>query len=110
MSVNFQFTSHVDELKNALPDAIERALEAIGMQAADNVADLAPVDTGRLKASITHQTDVNEQCVYIGTNVEYAAYVELGTSKHPEPQPYLQPGIMNNMDEYKAIAETYLRD
>lgn len=107
MSVNFQFTSHVDELKNALPDAIERALEAVGMQAADNVADLAPVDTGRLKASITHQVDVNEQCVYIGTNVEYAAYVEMGTSKM-KAQPYLQPGIMNNVDEYKAIAENYL--
>lgn len=36
-----------------------------------------PVDTGQLKNSITHEVTDNEG--YVGTNVEYAPYVEFGT-------------------------------
>lgn len=36
-----------------------------------------PVDTGNLRSSITHEVEGNEGVV--GTNVEYAPYVEFGT-------------------------------
>ena len=36
-----------------------------------------PVDTGNLRSSITHDVDEDEGVV--GTNVEYAPYVEFGT-------------------------------
>ncbi len=45
--------------------------------------------------------------VYIGTNVEYAPYVEMGTSKM-KAQPFLGPAIKNNMGEYKRIMEMFL--
>lgn len=100
-------TSHVKEVIEAKNDAIARALEAIGIQAEGDVASLAPVDTGRLRDSITHKTHAEEESVYVGTNVEYAAYQEYGTSRM-RAHPYLKPGIMNNLGTYKEIAEKYL--
>ena len=100
-------TSHVKEVIEAKNEAIARALEAIGIQAEGDVAELAPVDTGRLRDSITHEVDESEEAVYIGTNVEYAAYQEYGTSKM-KPHPFLKPGIMNNLETYKSIAKQFL--
>ena len=41
-------------------------------------------------------------CVYIGTNVEYAAYVELGTSRQIA-QPYLKPAVADHAKKYAQI-------
>lgn len=46
--------------------------------------------------------------VYVGTNVEYAPYVEKGTQR-TAAQPFLKPAIENHAEEYKAIIEKYLR-
>lgn len=53
-----------------------------------------PVDTGRLRSSITHATFTDGQGLVarIGTDVEYAAHVELGTSR-TRAQPYLRPAL-----------------
>lgn len=48
-----------------------------------------------------------ENSVYIGSNVEYAKYVEGGTMKMPA-RPYLRPAIVNHVDEYKALVEAAL--
>lgn len=52
----------------------------------------------------------NRRSVLIGTNVEYAIYVELGTSnpKYPK-QPFLAPAIKNHVSDYKQILERYLK-
>lgn len=44
--------------------------------------------------------------VYVGTNVEYAMYVEEGTSKH-KAYPYLKSTIKKNLERYKQIFEQY---
>ena len=53
-----------------------------------------PVDTGRLRSSITNEVgqDGEGLVAVIGTNVEYAPYVELGTSKMAA-QPFLLPAL-----------------
>jgi HK97 gp10 family phage protein len=99
---------HSQEIINATNEAIYNALYIIGAKAADYAAGLAPVDTGRLKNSLTHEVAMDEKAVYVGTNVEYAPYVEFGTYKQ-RPQPYLKPAIQNHMDEYKNILETELK-
>jgi HK97 gp10 family phage protein len=55
---------------------------------------LCPVDTGRLRASITSTVAVDSQGLYgiVGSNVSYAGYVEFGTS-HTAAQPYLRPAL-----------------
>ena len=90
-----------------MPKAIARALETIGLVAEGHAQGLCPVDTGRLRNSITHAIDGDEQAVYIGTNVEYAPYVELGTSKQ-DAQPFLTPAAQNHSDEYREILEKEL--
>ena len=53
-----------------------------------------PVDTGRLRSSIANEIgqDGEGLVAVIGTNVEYAPYVELGTSKMAA-QPFLLPAL-----------------
>lgn len=82
------------------------ALEAIGLTAERYAKELCPVDTGRLRNSISHARD--DSAAYIGTNVEYAAYVELGTSVQ-KAKPYLRPAAENHSDEYKEIVKTVLQ-
>ena len=80
--------------------AINKALEEMGLVGEDHAKEYCPVDTGNLRNSITHTRDDNS--AYIGTNVEYAPYVELGTSRQ-KAQPYLKPAVQNHKDEYIAI-------
>lgn len=90
--------SHVDEVITALQSKKNIILEEWGLIAEAYASEACPVDTGRLRASISHDHDDNTMMV--GTNVEYAPYVELGT-KNAGAQPFLRPAIENHMGEYK---------
>ena len=61
------FSAMVEE---AAFSQVERALEKVGLTAERNAKLACPVDTGRLRNSISHTHDKNT--AYIGTNVEYA--------------------------------------
>lgn len=103
-----------DEILGELDEAIERALEAMGLQAESYVKFYeTAVDTGLLRNSITHQVSPGEKAVYIGTNVEYAPYVEYGHRLPSGGQVpgihYLEKGIMNHLDVYGKIAEQALK-
>ena len=54
----------------------------------------APVDTGRLRASISHtvERDAKGPVAFVGSNVNYAIYQELGTRYQPGT-PYLRPAL-----------------
>ena len=122
----FTFESNVPHFKNATEDAVDRALEKMGGKAETYAKKECPVDTGRLRASITHQRSTSEtNTELVGTNVEYAPYVELGHNQevgryvaaigkrlvnaYVKGHPYIRPAIENHKDEYKKIAETELR-
>ena len=109
MGIEVKITSNLDEVEQASAEAVERALEAMGLQAEGYAKMLCPVDTGNLRNSITHEVVMEDSAVHIGTNVEYAAYVEYGTSKM-KAQPYLEPAVIDHVDEYKDIAEYYLKN
>lgn len=51
----------------------------------------------------------NENAVYIGTNVEYSSYVELGTIKM-DAQPFLKPAVADHANEYRKIIENELKN
>lgn len=109
-------------------EAIQRGLEAIGIQLMNDAADNCPVDTGRLRASITYATEnaqgtygsphetgdsklqgsVPQSTVVVGTNVEYAPYVEYGTSKS-KAQSFLRKALQENMNTYAEIFENELK-
>ena len=119
MSVTFN--DHSDELLEAFDEACLRALERCGLQAEGYAKDLVPVNTGALRNSINHKVDSGEPAAYIGTNQEYAPYVEFGTGLFAEnggrtnvpwnyqddegnwhstsgqkPQPFMRPALEDN--------------
>lgn len=96
---------NTDAVKGGLKSAFARALERIGMQAEGYAKDLCPVDTGNLRNSITHTSD--GKAAYIGTNVTYGKYVELGTVKMAA-QPYLRPAAADHGETYRNIVKDEL--
>lgn len=134
------FEDNSEEVMSALEEATRRILEMIGLQAEGYAKALCPVGTvettgikgyrgGTLRNSISHV--IEYPYVTVGSNVEYAPYVELGTGPYfevpPEweqfdtqkgsgigrgyvhPRPFLRPAIVDHIDEYKQIAENELK-
>ena len=94
------------EILEELESKKDIILEEWGLTAERFAKALCPVDTGRLRNSISHA--VEGDSAYIGTNVEYAPYVEMGTVR-TRAQPYLKPAIQDHMEDYKKIAENHLK-
>ena len=105
------FRSNLWAVKSEVNQAIQRALEICGGKAESYAKKLCPVDTGNLRNSITH-AQYDDRTEAIGTNVEYAPYVELGHAKpgggHVAAKPYLRPAVENHAAEYKKIIMTEL--
>lgn len=97
-----------EAIANAIDRALVAALEEVGLAAEGYAKRACPVDTGRLRNSITHIVDEGTRHVIIGTNVEYAPYVELGT-RHRKPQPFLKPAANDHYSTYKGIFLKHLR-
>lgn len=99
---------NTEAVLRALNQAVAKALEEIGLAAEGYAKKACPVDTGRLRNSITHVTRPSEKAVYVGTNVEYGPYVELGTSRSKE-QPFLRPAATEHQAKYEAILKKNLK-
>lgn len=118
-----QYTSFLGEVKAGMERQAAAALEEIGGKAETYAKLLAPTKTSRLKNSITHRM-LGSRAVIVGTNVEYAPYVELGHAQQPgryvpaigkrlkkawvNGRPFLKPAVEERTDEYKGILEKHL--
>ena len=100
--------NNAEAIASAIRQQVAVALDAIGIQASSDVADVTPVDTGRLRNSITHELE-GEDAVLIGTNVEYAPAVELGT-RTQTAQPYLVPTMNRHGSEYREYLKKALEN
>ena len=98
---------NTDEVLSALEKAKKRGLESIGLVAEGHAKKLTPVDTGRLRNSISHATD--DEAAYIGTNVEYGPYVELG-SPTIKAHHMLQKAATEHTAEYKRLMEDSIKN
>ena len=105
--MSYTFKDNTDEVLSALKRAKKRGLEAIGLTAEGYAKKDTPVDTGRLRNSISHATD--DEAAYIGTNVEYAPYVELG-SPTIKAHHMLQRAATEHTDEYKRLMEDAMKN
>ena len=96
-------------IEESVHKAVMTALEEIGLVAEGYAKRACPVDTGRLRNSITHAIfDGDEPYAIIGTNVEYGPAVEYGTSKQ-KAQPFLTPAANEHGSEYRKIMESKLK-
>lgn len=87
--VSITVNDHVKDIILEKDQLVNIALEVIGTKCADYAAmnlerNPRRVDTGRLKNSLTHEVVPDEETVLVGTNVEYAVYVEYGTGQFAE--------------------------
>ena len=109
---SFTFTSHVKDVQTELAKKVDKALEEIGGKCETYAKKLCPVDTGHLRNSITHQRETNnvaeEAAELVGSNVEYAPYVEFGTSRMAS-RPFLRNAVTIHEDDYKRIIEEGLK-
>ena len=132
MSVTFRDNSaqYLAELNTAT----KAALEAVGNQAVsfakNNVLAAGRIASGTMRDSINHK--VHGDTVYIGTNVKYAIYNEMGTgiyiaggrqspwaykdaegnwhrTRGMRPIHFLKNAAANNVQDFRAIILKYLK-
>jgi HK97 gp10 family phage protein len=93
------FKALYDDAQNSVEEALLKGALRVERDAKIN----APVDTGRLRASISSRlSNANKEHVYaeIGTNVEYGSLLEFGTSKMAA-KPFLFPAYTQNKEKIK---------
>ena len=94
MAPEVEVIDHSKEFLDALEQATEAALEAIGVQCVSHTVENItrdaykhPVDwynrTGHLK-DFSHQVEMSEKAVYVGSVVPYSVYWELGTGEYAD--------------------------
>lgn len=127
--IDLTILDNSDEILAILKQRVIVALEECGALAEGYAVDLCPWNTGTLRGSIKYRR--LEHDVYIGTNMEYAAYVEMGTGQHypggrqtpwsyqdekgdwhrtkgQEAKPYLKPAVADHAKEYEYIMRNAL--
>lgn len=128
-SWEFEIKDMSAEIKAAAKEQILLGLARIGMKMQEYAAKLCPVDTGALRNTIAFKVEPDEQAVYVGSNSEYAVYVELGTGEYSEvggtpkkrwtyrdeltgetrigvpqkPRHFIKPAVTDHGDTFRAI-------
>ncbi len=102
------FNSHLDEINDETKRKVKDWLEAVGLDASSTARERAPHRTGALRNSLTYQVDANGDKVYVGTNIPYAIYQEVGTSRIAGKH-YLEFGVTAHKAEYQAMLEQALK-
>ena len=105
--MSYTYKDNTDEVIAALKNAKKRGLEAIGLTAEGHAKKDTPVDTGRLRNSIAHA--VEDDAAFIGTNVEYAVFVEAG-ARGRQGVHMLQRAATEHTDEYKRLMEDSMKN
>ena len=100
------YKSYRKELDADMDKLIKKTLTAIGLFLVGKMKYLVPVDTGRLKSSLTYDTEGKE--LYIGSGevsgkpVFYATFAE-------KSRPFVKPSVFNNAREINEIANKVFR-
>lgn len=126
------------KLENLKTVSVEQAVNEACILVENDAKKRCPVDTGELRMSITHEieeTSENRTTGAVGTNLEYAPYVEFGTGIFSslgngrqdswsykdakgewhstigqQPQPYLHPALDDNREEVKKLIQKKIEE
>lgn len=136
--IKIEFVDNSRELVEALNENVEAILEAMGEFAEDDAVETireeGRIDTSLYVQKITHTYDLTERAAYIGTNVPYAIWNEIGTGKYAsepggrqtpwrykdskgnwhttsgmKPIHALKNAVANHKNEYKTLIEKGLK-
>lgn len=132
-------TDNSKEIIQAMKEQVIATMSSIGQEAEgyakSNLTAFPRVDSGRLRNSVSFEIDNDELALYVGTNVEYAPYVEFGTGIYADngegrqtpwyyyneklgkvvmtrgmkPSHFLRDSMSQHSQHYKAILEAALK-
>jgi len=99
------FLSHRElreaEINKTLKTGMHKAVAVVKR---DAIMD-CPYHTSRLRNSIDDRVEEDGMLGIVGTDVEYAGFVEMGTSKMPA-RPYLFPALEKNRKRIKELLKS----
>lgn len=133
-----EVVSHKAEVMEAIEHAMHEAVALMAEEVEGNAKKDCPVDTGLLRNSLTYAfagqlpvqlgyaddsggqfttyeastpaSDDDSITAYVGTNVEYAPYVEFGSQQHLVGKShFLRDGATQHIPRLKSICETTLK-
>jgi HK97 gp10 family phage protein len=97
--------SAIDAYVAGLEDKVDQAIQNAGIVCEGSTKQRCPVQTGRLRSSYKYTNQGKMECT-VDTNVFYAQFVELGTSR-ARAQPHLFPGFQDGVkaleDDLKSL-------
>ena len=108
MKVNFkligkkQIEKRLRQISETSTDNLQGALTVAAFKVEADAKKGCPVDTGRLRASITSRVFKVFAIVGVPVSVGYGKYIEYGTSKM-KAQPFLYPALQKNLRFIKNI-------
>lgn len=85
-------TDALRALQRSVPDKVQKAVDATALFIESGAKQNAPVDTGRLRASIAATVGQPGLRAQVGVYVDYAVYQELG-SRYLAARPFLFPAV-----------------
>jgi HK97 gp10 family phage protein len=88
-----------DKVLEEITRMVSQAIREVADELVHEAQELAPVRTGELRDSI-HKEEIDELNVAVGSDKQYAGYVEYGTSKMAA-QPYLTPASISAREKLK---------
>lgn len=118
----------LEELKNRLPEVMDGVGNELYKSIYNFMTEDKVVDTGRLRGSISYSTSKKdyknptiankgndfitgtkeENVVAYGSNVEYASYVNSGTSRQ-RARKFIENGTYRAVPQIKKVVETILK-
>jgi len=113
-TITVTIESNLPEAKKALEYALKQWAnysggEMVNLTHRDKGNGGTPVDTGRLRNSMSYATSEDNKTVYVGTNVEYAPYVEEGARGRTGAH-MLRNAVMDVRDDSEAFLRQVLKD
>lgn len=107
--MDVKLTDNSKEVLTEFEEKMKLALSVIGNTAEGYAKRDCPVDTGRLRNSISNK--VVDKDVYIGTNVEYAPAVEYRNVAHKTGKAhFLKNAASNHGKEYRDFVEAVMKN
>lgn len=93
-------SNYLGKVADRTPEITENIVKTAAYKVERKAKQKCPVDKGRLKGSITTKTQGIE--AEVGTNVEYATFIEYGTVKMAA-QPFMTPARQDVENELNSI-------
>lgn len=91
----------ISRLQSRIEDAADTAAEKTAWDLSETARSYAPVDSGELRDSIeVEELDEGHYAVGPRDDIEYAPFVEWGTSTTPA-QPYMQPAALDHQGDLR---------